>query len=291
MPRLVSKKQVPSYKITSEDLNPILNHWIRLVEMVASTRTRVYSGVRKIVENVHWEIPGKALFGEHPIDYTDLCYVNRSKFGQLDRNYWNQEEADRLIAKVKERSHQPHTSVGMSLKAATKDSRSQGFCMQTLVMTKCDKKVTFDIFYRSTEVTQKFFADVLYMSTILRSRILEPCGLKPSDVTVVRYHFSNAYLSSVFMPIVLRLHPDPCAFLAGFRPADPKFHRTACMVIAKYLRTVNVYNYRTQKKQYEYCWKWVDKARMKALSTYVKPYIIKGESIPKPDDTEEEEDA
>lgn len=270
--------------------NELLAHWVRLIELVASTKTRVYSGVRKIVENVHWEVPGPAFFSERPIDYVGLCYTNAAKFRQLDRNYWDQDEADRLIAKVKERGHQPHTSVAMALRAATKDSRSQGFCMQTMVLTKCDRRVTIDIFYRSTEVTQKFFADVLYMNQILPERILGPCGIKPSSVSAVRYHFSNAYISSVFMPIVMWLHPDPVAFFESYRRIDSRFHRTSCLVMSKYLRTVNVYNYRTQKKQYEHAWSHLTKARMKVLNGYLKPFIIKGQpASAEPDEVENEE--
>lgn len=225
--------------------------WTQLLRHVSRMDARVYSGVRKIVDDLHWEFPGSEFFRSDPgITFSDLCFTERGKMGQLSRNYLNILEWDKAVAKVQSRKGKPHTSVAIRLTALGKDSRSQGHCMQALVLSMTRDCNTIDIFYRSTEVTQKFCADLLFFHRTIQERLLSPLGMAGDDIKCVRFHFANAYLSCVFIPVAFRFMGDAVEYLEEFRSSDPRFWRTSCMVAARYMRTVNVYNYMTQKKQY-----------------------------------------
>lgn len=251
--------------------------WADFVAEIASMPARIYAGVRKIVEDVKLEFTGEEFFEEDcGVTYPDLAFTERGKTGQLKRNYFDQTYWDKAVAKFVERKGKPHTSVGIPLRAQGKDSRSQGFCMQNLILsqTYANKKsrVTIDVFYRSTEVTQKMMADLLFFRDVIPKYLLEPCGLKVEDVDAVRFHFANAYLSGVFMSVILRMNPDGAInFLHEIE--DKRFQRSACSVTAHYLRRVNVYNYMTQKKQYLYLHEKFSKAELQELRKYCLEWI------------------
>ncbi len=148
--------------------------------------------------------------------------------------------------------------------------------MQNLVLSETyankRRRVTIDIFYRSTEITQKMMADLLFFRDVIPRELLGPCGLQTSDVDAVRFHFANAYLSGVFMSIILRLNPmGAIDFLHSIK--DPRFRRSACSVTAHYLRRTNVYNYMTQKKQYLYMHERFTPAELKQLRQYCLEWI------------------
>lgn len=253
---------------------PLAGYWAGFIAHVSAMPARTYSGVRKIVDNTHFEVPGVDFFAVPGVTFEDLSFTERGKMGQLMRNYFDPLEWDKAVIKVRERKGKPHTSVAIRLTAAGKDSRSQGFCMQSLVLSMTKDCNTIDVFYRSTEVIQKFCADLLFFNRVIPERLLLPLGMSPRDIQVVRFHFANAYLSCVFLPTAMRFQPGGAVgWLESFRKADPRMWRTACMVAARYMRTVNVYNYVTQKKQYLAM--WIDEMAKdrKKLKPYLKEHI------------------
>jgi hypothetical protein len=267
----------------------LIKKWLELIWKIAATPSRAYSGVRKIVDNFHFSMTGEEMFSDpKDLDYSCLAYTNKGKFSQLARNYWNRPEVEKAVAKVNSRKHQAHTSVAIPLRAMGKESRSQGFCMQVLVLTLTKNKITIDIFYRSTEVIQKMLADWIFFNEMIPKELLAPCGIKPEQVDRVRFHFANAYLSGVFMPIVMRYEPDPVAFIESYgdEDQDPRFKRTTSMTMARYLRAINVYKYRTQCKMYEYLHEHVKGSKMQDLMDYLKPF----RDAIKEDQVEEEEE-
>jgi len=234
----------------------LVRRWIALLEDVAAEEPIARSGIRKIVANVDWELPYSS-FEEPGIHYRDLCYSEKGKHAQLARNYWDQAAVDAAILKLQAREGKDHSSVTINLQGATKDSRSQGFCMVAMVITRTKTDASVDIFYRSTELIQKFAADLVFFSKQLPT-VFEDLPFEPS---VVRFHFANVYLSAMFIPIVLKFG-DGDRF---FSKMDPKFYRTAGMSTRRYFKVDHNYTYRTRVKLFEYWKENVDESKLQNL--------------------------
>ncbi len=224
----------------------MLNHWRRLIWKASQHPVLAISGVRKIAANLTFELPWDELVAS-TIDYKDICYT-AAKHRQLLRNYWDQEEVDAAFLKLYTRRGKDHSSVSIQMRNGAKDSRSQGFCMQNTVVTMTPAVCTIDIYYRSTELIQKFLADLIFFREQLPINF-ERLGRTPS---VVRFHFANVYLSAVFMPIFLRYETDPMGFFQALQRADPKFFRTCGLATRRFFNDTHNYSYRTRVKMFEY---------------------------------------
>jgi hypothetical protein len=204
--------------------------------------------VRKVAADQSFELEFSDLTGSK-LKYTDICYT-KAKGTQLNRNYWDQEGVDAAVTKLASRSDKPHSSVSIQLQNGAKDSRSQGYCMQNMVITTTPDTCTVDIYYRSTELIQKFLADLIFFSEKL-PEIFEKLGREPS---VIRFKFANVYLSAVFMPIFFRYETDPLGFFQHLERSDPKFYRTCGLATRRFFNPDHNYTYRTRVKMFEY-WK------------------------------------
>lgn len=226
----------------------LTDRWLQLLYAAAEHETLVISGVRKIAADMSFELTWLELL-DREFDYEDLCYT-RAKERQLLRNYWNQDEVDAAIEKLKTRQGKDHSSVSIQMRGRDKDSRSQGFCMQNTIISMTPDKLTVDIYYRSTELIQKFAADLVFFSTQLPP-LFERLGREPS---VVRMKFANVYLSAVFVPILARFDPKPYDFFAHLRKHDPRFFRTCGLAARRFFDETHNYSYRTRIKMFNY-WK------------------------------------
>ena len=226
----------------------MINHWRKLIWKAAAAPTLAISGVRKICADISFEIPWEALV-ESGLTYQDICYT-AAKGRQLQRNYWDQAEVDAAVAKLLSRKGKDHSSVSIQMRGQVKDARSQGFCMQNTVITLTPDVCTIDIYYRSTELVQKFLADLIFFGDKFPA-IFEQLGRTP---TVVRFKFANVYLSAVFMPIFLRYETQPVKFFEMLAGHDPKFFRTCGLATRRFFNATHNYTYRTRVKMFEY-WK------------------------------------
>lgn len=197
------------------------------------------TGVRKVVQGITHEITEFP-----PVDLAQLGYrgVGDGKIKQLMRNYWNQEHIDSALIKLKARKDSPHTSVAVSCEGEKKSTKSQGFCLRTVIITQTPKKIEADVIYRSTEVIQKFTADL-----VLIPKIFEALEVKP---IVTRFYFANAFLSALYFPSLFQ-NTDPIQFMEHLKEHDPKFYRTALNAFAKFLETECRYQYRQRVYQYQ----------------------------------------
>ena len=242
----------------------MINHWLGLVSKVSTMPVMLITGVRKIVENVTFTIPVSCLYSPSP-DFTDICYT-KSKFTQLNRVYWDSEGVDAAVEKLTGRKDKPHTSVSIQLRSGEKDSRSQGFCMQNMVITQVGSYSVVDVYYRSTEVLQKFLADLIFFKRVLPD-VFNRMKIEPKEI---RFHFANVYLSAVFMPIFVRYSSDPVEFFKQLEQSDPKFHRTCGLSVSKFLKETHNYTYRTRVKMFEYFKEYVDPKKTLAITKYMK---------------------
>lgn len=171
-------------------------------------------GIRKILQGLEWETNKLP-----PVTFKDLAY-GPNKVKQLERNYWNQEEMERVKAVLARRQRKAFTSVAVSLRNKAKDSRSMGHCMLSMVISRTREITTAELHYRSTELGLKFSGDLSWIPTIV-----DYLGVKPA---IYRFRFANCFLSGVYLPYIGRWWEDgPLAFLQEVQDLDPKFFESA----------------------------------------------------------------
>lgn len=254
----------------------MLTKWLRFVRQVAGAKGMV-TGVRKVAFDQSFELTWGELTS-CPIKYEDLGYT-KAKGRQLERIYWPQEDFVAAMAKLADRRSKPHSSVAVQLSAGEKDSRSQGYCMQNMVITQTADRMYIDVYYRSTEVTQKFLADLVFFAAKL------PAFFPDRKPSVIRFKFANTYLSAVFAPILLRYEPDPLGLFVQLYEEDPKFYRTFGLATRRFFNETHNYSYRTRVKMFEYYKEHVgNDGKMKVL---VKTLAKLTGDVPEDDEDEE----
>lgn len=197
----------------------------------------LYTGVRKIVCGVPHEIQTLP-----SVDLVQLGYRG-GKIAQLMRNYFNQEEVDAARTKLTARRSSPHTSVALNTLGEKKDSRSQGHCLRSIVITQTPKWTEVDIIYRSTEIIQKHTADYALLPLILEKLQL---AHTPRSY---RLYFANCFLTALFAPILFQ-HTDPIEFYEFLKEKDPKYYRTFLNATAKFYEKECRYAYKHRVKMW-----------------------------------------
>ena len=179
------------------------------------------TGVRKVVQGVSWELK------ELPtVDLAQLGYRG-GKVAQLMRNYFNQAEVDAARTKLQARRKSPHTSVALNTLGEKKDTRSQGHCIRSIIITQTPKWTEVDIVYRSTELIQKHTADYALLPIILGQ-----LGLAHTP-RVYRLYFANCFITALFAPILFQ-HTDAIEFYELLKEKDPRYYRTFLNATAKF---------------------------------------------------------
>jgi hypothetical protein len=134
------------------------------------------------------------------LTYSDLGY-GKNKDGLLRKNYINEEELERVDSILKRRAGgRGHhmTSVALAFRGEKKHTRSQGWCLLSLVVSRMRRPAmeTVEIHYRSTEAILKFGADL-----VLLNWVFERLNLNPDQVT---FRFANIHLSGVYLPTLFQ---------------------------------------------------------------------------------------
>lgn len=236
----------------------MIDEWLKLVWEVARMPGTSYSGVRKLTSDVSFHLPGDKLY--HDLTYKDIGYTP-IKHKQLLRNYWDQEIVDKAVDKMLSRKGARQTSVAIQLNNKVKKKTPMGFCMQTLIITQNPGNVQVDIYYRSTEIIQKFLADLVFFSIML-PKIFNKMELNPD---IIRFRFANAYLSAVFSPVWIRYENDLGGFFKMLEKNDPTFFRRFGLSVRRLLRANHNYGYRTQAKMFEYYKRFEDREKTDLL--------------------------
>lgn len=252
--------------------------WAEMVANLCTLPPEAYVQIRKIFRDHTWEVPycdwdGLSLKPEN------MGYApNDAKMRQLRRNYLDVDELcrarDSLAARMADGKQQ--SSITARFGNQEKDSRSQGFCMQTITLSHIEKpehgkpKFVVELYYRSTEVGQKFFADLMFLDEIVLPLLLE--GLPDPDV--IRFKFSTAYLSSMFLPIILQVVPVKES-LEAVKLGDPKwFSRCVRVAVEKWMVPECGYGYRTRAKMHklfrDYVIPRMSAAEQRSVKTMVK---------------------
>lgn len=227
--------------------------WSGWVLSLAKKKPSAYVQIRKIFRDLTWEVPYDQWDGLS-LKVENLGYsAGPVKMNQLRRNYLNEEELTKCRDTLIERMSKSQSCITARFGNKEKDSRSQGFCMQTISLNYLEKpeegepKFVVELYYRSTEVGQKFFADLMFLDEVVFPILFE--GLPKPDI--IRFKFSTLYLSSMFLPIVLQT-TDVVKFLNEVTQSDPKwFTRCVRVAIEKWMVEECNYNYRTRAKMHD----------------------------------------
>lgn len=233
----------------------LVKHWADFVEGIAICPPTAYVQIRKMVNNVVWEVPYDIFETGFNMSAETLQYASwKSKFAQLDRNYFNQEEFEKCNQHFLSRVKKPQTCVTARFGNQEKKKDSMGFCMQTISLNYLRKTVDgkplfiVEIYYRSTEVAQKFAADLNYLHQRVLPIILKDIPVKPD---LVRFKFNTMYLSSMFLPILFQ-YKDPVSVVEGIIKGDEQWYTgTVSISLKRWFEDENPYNWRTQLKQWE----------------------------------------
>jgi hypothetical protein len=199
----------------------------------------------------------------------------RNKITQLTRNYVNEEEFERVRSVLKRRSEKKYTSVALSLRGKPKDSRSQGWCMLSLVISRNGTSQSVEVQYRTTEAILKFAADVIF----LRDYLLRWLDLSPD---VFRFRFANCALSGAYFPyLVDKL--DIVKFLERVHRRDPEFFlRTTRFLLKASYRKDQYHPFSPERVSHKFLWGRASTAQIKAIRAYLEPlHAATGRPLPK----------
>lgn len=212
-----------------------------LVRRVMEMPAFQYNGLRKIVQGLDWEIDAIP-----KVTYEEIGY-SKNKAKQLERNYIDPVELERVRNVLGKRRHQSFTSVALNTRGAKKDSRSMGWCMLSIVVTRANKVETVEIHYRSTELILKFGGDLAFLPGVF-----ERLGVNPS---VVRFRFANAFFSGVFLPTFLAFKANKTAFLEKMRRCDPKhFQAGTRFLLRSAMKKNQRFPYSPENQQHKFFW-------------------------------------
>lgn len=229
---------------------------VDLISQVITQPAFLYSGVRKIVQDLNWTITEMPKWS-----YGDLGYgANKSR--QMERNYINLEELERVGSILTKRRDHQFTSVAMSMRGGKKDSRSMGWCMLSLVITSGPKLPTVaEVQYRSTELILKFGADLVFLPTVF-----ERLNIRPDTI---RFRFANAYLSGVFFPTLCSFW-DPIDFLEYLWKKDNKLFSggTRFFLRSSYKKDQR-FPYSPENQQHKFLWSRFSKQKIKRIRDYL----------------------
>lgn len=239
-----------------------------------------YAGIRKIVQGVNWEFPAD----DYPsLKYEDLGY-GRNKHGQLMKNYFNPEEVERCRQLLSKRNKKGFTSVALMMRNGTKDARSQGHCMLSLVVSKTRQDTVVEVQYRSTELVLKFGGDLVFIPFVVKALEVEP--------TRYRFHFANAYLSGVYFPTLCHhWNGGRLEFLDYLYRHDRAFFQTATrFFLRSSYRRDQFFPYSPENLQHRFGWA---RLNMPVFRKFLEPkhkefgvplpkiHHVKGEYIPR----------
>lgn len=252
--------------------SPLLGAWLDCLAGLGRSEPELHVAIRKMFRNVEWTITGEVWETGIPADWTQMGYAGASKLRQLERVYLEEQAAGKLNTVLRERIRKSldQTSVSMQVENdyewddhsasvrmghGSKHHHSQGYCMQSIVVSQYQKKsksnrnqrIYINVYYRSTEITQKFLADLKFLHERVFPLILEGVEGRVAEVT---FYFANLYLSCLFHPIIYQwVSPSEwCEILS----VEPVFHRKTVQALRKLLPEKHNYSFQTQAKMQDF---------------------------------------
>lgn len=246
-----------------------------LIKAALKQDAMAYSGVRRIIQNFTWELDSLPV-----LTYEDLGYT-KAKEKQLMRNYYNADEFLRVKTILEKRAGKSSlTSVALLLRSKPKDSRSMGHCMLNMVISRLNRVEVVDMYYRSTELSFKFGADLVFLH-----RVFTELGINPSKI---RFHFANAFLSGGYWGTLMQFW-DPIALLSYLHDKDHRFFLSGTRVLFRSAIEKNqTYKYSPHNQQHRLLWRVLTPKQLAEIAKFLKARGVKAE-VPR-DSLEDDEE-
>lgn len=257
------------YPSVTEVTHDHTNFWpLPLYLAVAEAPTAGWQAIGKVVQNITFEARELPEW-----ELSDWGY-GKNKIKQLYRNYINDEEFDRVRQVLKKRALSKYTSVALSLRGKPKDSRSQGWCMLSLVISRYRDWSSVEVQYRTTELVLKFAADVWLLRKILSNLEIEP--------NVCRFRFANCALSGAYFPYLVD-KTDLVRFLQKIVRRDKEFAiRTTRFLLKSSYRKDQYHPFSPERLSHRYLWERADPSAIKQITEYLEPlHRATGRPLPK----------
>ena len=234
----------------------------------ADRETAGYQAIGKVVQDITFtrdKLPGWTL--------EDWGY-GRNKHTQLIRNYVNAEEFHRVRTVLSRRDANKYTSVAVSLRGKPKDSRSQGWCMLSLVISRTKEWTRAEVQYRTTELILKFAADVWFLGVLCDQLEIEPDRFT--------FRFANCALSGAYFPYLID-KTDLVKFLARIKEADEDFFfRTTRFLLKASYRRNQYHPFSPERVSHKYLWERATARQIHAITEYLEPLHQRtGRPLPK----------
>lgn len=197
-----------------------------------------------------------------------------NKFAQLKRNYVNEEELSRVRGVLAKRGLTKYTSVALSLRGKPKDSRSQGWCMLSLVVSRTKDWTSVEVQYRTTEAILKFAADVWFLRYLCNE--LE---IKPNRYT---FRFANCALSGAYFPYLVDKLDLP-HFLKRISRLDKDFFlRTTRFLLKASYRKDQFHPFSPERMSHKYLWERGSRQQINQIRDFLEPlHRATGRPLPK----------
>lgn len=248
-----------------------------LVRKIVENPPLLYAGIRKIAQGITWEVDSIP-----SVTYEGLGY-SKNKLKQLQRNYIDPEEFERVRQILAKRRDKHFTSVALLMRGAKKDSRSMGWCMLNLVVTRGPKIENVEVHYRSTEVILKFGADLAFLPSVF-----EQLDVHPQKVT---FRFANAFLSGVYFPTLCAWWP-PVDFLEYLFEHDIQMFKGATrFFLRSAYKEDQRFPYSPENMQHKFAWRVLGPKKMRQIRDYLHEKHKKfGKPLPTQHHSREEDD-
>lgn len=234
--------------------------WVKFMKLNYAEKVMFYVQHRKFFQHLEWRIPWPTWETGISFKYEDLHY-SPAKASHLRRTYLNPEEVEKankiFVSRVTARgSKSSQSSVACRMGAAKKDGRSQGYCMSTIVLSyqghqtskgpKDGYYFSIDVYYRTTELTQKFLADLMFLHREVFPALLKDVPFKPTEVN---FHFSQAYISGLLGVIGFQWIGAAEVFRI-LEENDIVYYRVLGRMLDKWLDPGKKYNYKAHHNMY-----------------------------------------
>jgi hypothetical protein len=198
----------------------------------------------------------------------------KHKVPQLERNYVSVDEFDRVRSILTRRGTDKYTSVALSLRGRAKSSRSQGWCMLSMVISRTREWTRVEVQYRTTEIILKFAADVWFVREICRRLEIHP--------SLYTFRFANCAISGAYFPYLCD-KVDLIRFLARVYEADREFFiRTTRFLLKSSYRKDQYHPFSPEMLAHRFLWERASKQQITSIREYLEPlHRSTGRPLPK----------
>lgn len=261
-------------------MSNLLDEWVTHLVALSKKREDLYSGCRKILRNrvIRFDC------WDDSITLADSGYT-KSKMTMLVKNYLHEESRAMAVQLWNRRKAQAkYGSVSFTtfnhfvkgkgtldeiVAKGSKRASVFGPCIQSVSITWLDKKnVGIDIFYRTTEFSKKFPADLVFIRDVLLAPF-DFKGMKPT----VNFHFANITIHPMYVVTAIPHMADFEREFESIKKADKFFFDWLVKWTARYIcpeHMRGIQKFAQAMRVHMDANKRINKKTMKRLQTYLR---------------------